>query len=76
MTAIFEKTLVRAGQIRSFALHRGPEAGWHSFERAGEQDPHRQHYTDWHQVERVLERFRRSIAELRHEGWHEPETRV
>jgi len=66
---VFEKTLVRAGETRSYQIRMGPN-GW----EASKEDEHtvaRQHHADWHQVERTLTKFETEIESLRAEGWRE-----
>ena len=67
---VFEKTLVRAGNVRSFQILGGP-AGWEVVEQSEDNTARRLKYTDWHRVERTVERFTREIDELRREGWTE-----
>ncbi len=75
MTArVFEKTLARAGERRSFEIHSGPGIGWEIFERVDQQVTQRQLCSDWHRVERAVARFTREVAELRREGWLEADT--
>ena len=71
MTLVFQKTLVRAGEVRSFQVYQGSSAGWESSEQANHREAQRQSHTDWHRVERDLARFTREIAALRREGWYE-----
>jgi hypothetical protein len=66
---VFEKTLVRAGEVRSFQIHVGP-SGWEVSER-NDQTIARHRHADWHHVERTLTRFEDQIATLRSEGWRE-----
>ena len=73
MTLLFEKTLVRASETRSFQIHRDSSVGWESCETANEHVAHRLHLTDWHQVERTVARFWSQIAMLRGSGWREPD---
>lgn len=71
MTPLFEKTLVRATETRSFRIRRASSEGWESCETANERVAQRQHHTDWHQVERKVARFWSEIAALRGSGWQE-----
>ena len=71
MTAVFEKTLVREGEVRSFQIRPAPSAGWESSEADNERAVQRQLLTDWHRVERALARFRREVAELHRQGWRD-----
>lgn len=68
--SVFEKTLVRAGEIRSFHICMGP-TGWEVSKQDNEKVAWQHHHADWHQVERTLSRFTREIDELRLEGWSE-----
>ena len=67
--SVFDKTLVREGEIRSFQVFMGRD-GWESSEK-NDQQIARHHHADWHQVERTLTRFSQEIATLRSEGWLE-----
>ena len=71
MTPIFQKTLVRALHVRSFEITVDSVAGWEIFEREDERVLHRQHYTDWHRVERVAQRLSDVVADLQRDGWQE-----
>ena len=66
---VFQKTLVRAGEMRSFQICAGPE-GWEVSEK-DDRKVARHHHADWHHVERTLMRFDHEIAALRLEGWLE-----
>jgi hypothetical protein len=66
---VFEKTLVRAGAVRSFQICFGPN-GWEVSEK-DERKVARHYHADWHHVERTLTRFDHEIAALRQEGWLE-----
>lgn len=66
---VFQKTLVRAGEVRSFQICSGPQ-GW----EVSEQDDRkvaRHYHADWHHVERTIMRFDHEIAALRQDGWLE-----
>ena len=67
--SVFEKTMVRAGEVRSFQVFIGRD-GWESSEK-DDQRIARHHHADWHQVERTLMRFTEEIAALRSDGWLE-----
>src|SRR5262245_59035508 len=56
--------LVRAHRVRSYHV-RPTLAGWEASAREDERLVHERSYSDWHRVERTLERFRDEIAELR-----------
>jgi hypothetical protein len=66
---VFEKTLVRAGEVRSYQIQMGSN-GWEVSQKDNQKVAHR-HYADWHRVERTLEQFEHEIATLRSEGWLE-----
>jgi hypothetical protein len=71
---VFEKTLVRAGELRSYHIRMG-SSGWEvSKKEVSTQDNQkiaRHHHAEWHQVERTLTQFEDEIAALRSEGWLE-----
>jgi len=67
--SVFEKTLIRAGEVRSYQVSIGRD-GWESSEKDA-QKVARHHHADWHQVERTLMRFSQEIDALRNEGWLE-----
>jgi hypothetical protein len=69
MRYVFEKTLVRAGEVRSYHIQMGP-CGWDVSQQDDQKVAYR-HHADWHQVERTLEQFEHEIAELRSEGWRD-----
>ena len=69
--ALFEKTLVRANEIRSFHVEHEVAAGWRTRELANDRVVHQQQRTEWHRVERDLARFAREIDELQRSGWRE-----
>jgi len=70
MDAVFQKTLVRAGETRSFRIdYQISSSGWESREEANHRIAQRLSRSDWHGVERDLARFAREIDELRQQGW-------
>jgi hypothetical protein len=71
MTTLLETKLVRADHIRSFHVHTSRATGWETAEHEDQRVVHEQRFTDWHRVERTLDRFARDIARLRGQGWHE-----
>lgn len=71
MTMVFQKTLVRAGEVRSFQVHQRSPAGWESSEQANNSVTQRKPRSDWHRVERDLALFAREIADLRLDGWRD-----
>jgi hypothetical protein len=71
MPAVFSKTLVRAFHVRSFEIVPDSASGWAVFEREDERVFHRQHYTDWHRVERSAMRLEQVVGDLQRDGWHE-----
>ena len=69
--ADFHKTLVRATETRSFHVERNESAGWRTVAIANDRVAHEQERTEWHRVERDLERFAREIEQLRRDGWRD-----
>jgi hypothetical protein len=68
---LLETTLVRADRVRSFRVQPTSSVGWEASEREGHHIVQQQCHTDWHRVERTLERFGREIEELKQQGWRE-----
>jgi hypothetical protein len=66
---VFEKTLVRAGEVRSYHIQIGPK-GWEVSQK-DDRRVARRHHADWHRVERTLTRFEDEIATLCSQGWRE-----
>jgi hypothetical protein len=69
MINVFDKTLVRDGEIRVFQIRQESPEGWASVEQINHQASQQRHHSDWHQVERTMARFARDIADLRGKGW-------
>jgi hypothetical protein len=72
---VFEKTLVRAGEVRSYQIQIG-SSGWEVSKKEvstvnDQKKIARHHHADWHHVERALTQFEDEIAALRSEGWRE-----
>ena len=67
---LFEKTLVRANETRSFLIQYAPSIGWESRETANQRIEQRQH-TDWHHVERRVAIFAERVAALLGSGWRD-----
>jgi hypothetical protein len=68
--ALLTARLVRANRVRSYHI-RPTSAGWEASARENERLLRERSYSDWHRVERTLERFRDEIAELRAQGWRD-----
>jgi hypothetical protein len=68
--ALLTARLVRANRVRSYHI-RPTSAGWEASAREDERLVQERSYSDWHRVERTLERFRDEIAELRAQGWRD-----
>ena len=68
--ALLTARLVRANRVRSYHI-RPTAAGWEASAREDERLLQERAYSDWHRVERTLERFRDEIAELRAQGWRD-----
>ena len=66
---VFEKTLIRAGEMRSFQICFGAN-GWEVSEK-DDRTVARHYHRDWHHVERTLMRFHDEIDALRLAGWRE-----
>ena len=68
--ALLTARLVRANRVRSYHI-RPTAAGWEASAREDERLVQERSYSDWHRVERTLERFRDEIAQLRAQGWRD-----
>jgi hypothetical protein len=68
---LFQKTLVRASETRSFQIVHSASSGWQTCELANDRVARQQHRTEWHRVERDLARFVREIDALRLQGWRD-----
>jgi hypothetical protein len=69
--ALFQKTLVRASETRSFHIEQSAPAGWRTIATANDRVSHEQQRTEWHRVERDIARFDREIEALRRDGWRD-----
>ena len=69
--ALLATTLVRGNHVRDFHVGAAPPAGWEASEREDRRVVRHQRYTDWHQVERKIGHFQRTIALLLRQGWRE-----
>jgi hypothetical protein len=68
---LFQKTLVRASETRSFHVDKSAPVGWRTVSAANDRVSHERQRTEWHRVERDIERFAREIDELRRQGWRD-----
>jgi hypothetical protein len=69
--AVFQKTLVRASETRSFHVEADASRGWRTVVSANNRIAHEKIRTEWHRVERDIAAFAREIEELQRQGWHE-----
>jgi hypothetical protein len=68
-TTMFSATLVRGDHTRTFDIRPVQPEGWEASEHDGQRLVRRQHCSDWHRVERTLERYAQEIAQLKEHGW-------
>jgi len=68
--ALLTARLVRADRVRSYHI-RPTSVGWEASAREDGRLIQKRRHSDWHRVERTLERFRDEIAELRSQGWRD-----
>jgi hypothetical protein len=71
LVAIFQKTLVRASESRTFQIEHVADAGWQTRVVANGCVAHQQERREWHRVERDLARLMREIEGLRRQGWRD-----
>jgi hypothetical protein len=69
--ALFQKTLVRASETRSFHIEQSAPVGWRTTATANDHVSLERRCTEWHRVERDIARFAREIEELRRQGWRD-----
>ena len=69
--AIFQKTLVRASETRTFHIEHVDAVGWQTRELANDRVAQQHRRTEWHRVERDVARFTREIEELHRDGWRD-----
>jgi hypothetical protein len=74
-THLLATTLVRGDHVRSFEVRparREQWFGWEASERQDQRLVQQQRFSDWHRVERAINRFIAEISALRQQGWLEP----
>lgn len=66
---MFSVCLRHADQMRLYFVSRRTSAGWEV--KSAENNSLTRHvrYHDWHRVERIIELFRREVADLTAQGW-------
>ncbi len=66
--AMFTISLRHDAETRRFSLHSSPGSGW-VIVREQDRREIRQHYEDWHRVERAMAALRSEVQELEARGW-------
>lgn len=66
----FEKQLRYLDQTRRYSI-AATAAGWEVREERGSEVVRKEHYRDWHRVERVRQSIVGELNALRAEGWRE-----
>ncbi len=66
---MFSVRLRHADHVRVYSVSSVSDAGWEIKSVEDRKLTRHVWYRDWHRVERVLELFRREVAELTAEGW-------
>lgn len=66
---MFTQELTNAGHVRRFEIRKDGPEGWEMRVEEDSDILRRQHFTDWHRVERALTRVALEIAELQDAGW-------
>ena len=71
---MFTRELEHDGHVRRFEINNQGAEGWEVRVEEDRTILRSQHYTDWHRVERALNRFAREMSDLEASGWtHRPE---
>lgn len=70
MSMVFNKTLTRERQVRSYTI-QSLDAGWVVQTKIDRETVKHLHVTDWHRVERTAKRFLGEVSELCRQGWVE-----
>lgn len=66
---MFVKELSQGGHTRRFSINKLREKGWEVRDEQDDRVLKRVWYTDWHRVERALDRFIQEIDDLERLGW-------
>lgn len=66
---MFTKELTQDGHVRRFSIREAQEEGWEVREEADSQLVRREHYRDWHRVERARMRIDQQVTDLESRGW-------
>ena len=66
---MFTKELTQDGHVRRFSIREAQEEGWEVREEADSQLVRREHYRDWHRVERARMRIDQQVTDLEGRGW-------
>jgi hypothetical protein len=66
---MFSRELEHDGHIRRFEINNHGAEGWEVRVEEDRTVLRRQRYTDWHRVERALNRFTREMSDLEACGW-------
>jgi len=69
---MFAKELSRAGHTRKFSIQDLGSAGWEVRDEQDGRVLRAVRYTDWHRVERAVNRFNLQMHELEDAGWVSP----
>ena len=66
---MFDLRLGRADHSRHYSITSAEEWGWEVRLEEDDMVRRRDHYQDWHRVERALALFEREVRELTARGW-------
>ena len=66
---MFTKELRQAGHVRRFTIQESAEEGWEVKEERDSELVRRDHYRDWHRVERARMRIDEQVSALEDRGW-------
>lgn len=68
---MFARELSHAGHTRRFSIIEAGNEGWEVLVELDMLVVSRVHYTDWHRVERAIQKMTLQVADLLQRGWSE-----
>jgi hypothetical protein len=66
---MFDLRLRHADRSRHYSITPSDQQGWEVRLEEDDRVSRRDHYQDWHRVERAMALFEREVEELRESGW-------
>lgn len=66
---MFDVNVVTANRVRHYSIALADAAGWEVKLEENHALRWKEHYQDWHRVERMLTRMRQEVSDLVEQGW-------